>query len=77
MVTLSGLPSLGNIHEILGVVTGFLILVTLVLGYSIRRITHAKNTVRQGHRWLGRVVICLMALTMILGIFFLSLLLGR
>jgi heme A synthase len=77
MVTLSGFPSLGNIHEILGVATGLLILVTLVLGYSIRRITRAKNTVRQGHRWLGRIVICLMTLTIILGVYFLSLLLGR
>ena len=77
MVALSGLPSLVNIHEILGAATGLLILVTLVLGYSFQRITHAKNTVRQGHRWLGRIVICLMALTMIFGIYFLSLLLER
>ena len=77
MVTRSGLPSLRNIHEILGAVTGPLILAALLLGYSIRRLTRAKNTVRQGHRWLGRIVICLMALTMILGIYFLSLILGR
>jgi len=77
MVTLSGFPSLRNVHEILGAVTGFLIVAALLMGYSIRRLTRAKKTVRQGHRRLGWIVICLMALTMILGIYFLSLILGR
>ena len=75
MVWLSGLPALKNSHEILGVVTGSLVIVTLLLGYSIRRV-HRKKPVRAGHRWMGRLVIVLMALTMVLGLIVLSLLLG-
>ena len=36
MVTLSGLPQLRNIHEILGGITGILVITTIVLGYSIK-----------------------------------------
>jgi len=77
MVTLSGFPSLRNIHEILGAATGILIIAALVLGYSVRKVHTAKNAVRQGHRWIGRFVLCLMLVTILLGIYFLSLLLGR
>ena len=75
MVSLSGLPHLRNSHEVLGVVTGILVVVTLVLGYSIRRVQR-KAPVRAAHRWMGRLIIVLMALTMLLGAFVLSLLLG-
>jgi len=77
MVWLSGLPPLRNIHEILGVITVLLVVITLVVGYSIRRTTTAKTAVRTGHRWLGRITIGLMVVTLLLGLFFLSLLLGR
>ncbi|HVP96377.1 hypothetical protein [Methanoregula sp.] len=77
MVALSGFPPLRNIHEILGVTTGLLVVLTLVVGYSIRRVKTAKGGVRTGHRWLGRIAICLMVVTIIFGIYFLSLLLGR
>jgi uncharacterized membrane protein YozB (DUF420 family) len=77
MVALSGFPPLKNIHELLGAVTVLLVVIALVLGYSIRRVQSAKNIVRESHRWLGRIVLCLMVVTIFLGIFFLSLLLGR
>jgi hypothetical protein len=77
MVTLSGLPSFRNIHEVFGIITGFLVIIALVLGYSVRRVHTTKNVVRTSHRWLGRITIALMAVTIILGIFFLSLILRR
>jgi len=78
MVARSGLPHLQNTHEILGVTTVLLVITTIALGYSIKRvITAAKKIVRPGHRWLGRIVIVLMAITIIFGIFMLSLILGR
>ncbi len=77
MVTLSGFPPLRNIHEILGVTTVFLVIIALVLGYSVRRVHTAKTVVRISHRWLGRIVIGLMAVTIVLGIYFLSLILRR
>jgi len=77
MVTLSGLPSFRNIHEIFGVITGLMVIITLVLGYSVRWVHTAKNVVRTSHRWLGRITIALMAVTIVLGIFFLSLILRR
>jgi cytochrome b561 len=77
MVELSGLPPLRNIHEIFGVTTVFLVIITLALGYSIRRVQTAKNSVRTSHRWLGRITIALMAVTIVLGIYFLSLILRR
>jgi hypothetical protein len=77
MVILSGFPPLKNIHEILGAATVLLVIITLALGYSIRKVHTTKNTARLGHRWLGRIVLGLLVVTIILGIFFLSLLLGR
>jgi len=77
MVTLSGLPSFRNIHEIFGIVTGILVIIALLLGYSVRRVHTAKTVVRTSHRWLGRITIALMAVTIVLGIFFLSLILRR
>ena len=77
MVTLSGLPSLRNIHEVFGVITGLLLIIALVLGYSVRRVHTAKNVVRTSHRWVGRITIALMAVTIVLGVFFLSLIFRR
>jgi uncharacterized membrane protein YozB (DUF420 family) len=76
MVLLSGFPPVRNIHEILGVITGLLVVLTLVLGYSIRRTKKAKTAVRTAHRWLGRITIGLLVITILLGIVFLSILLG-
>jgi hypothetical protein len=77
MVTLSGLPSLRNIHEVFGIITGLLVIIALVLGYSVRRVHTAKNVVRTSHRWVGRITIALMAVTIVLGLYFLSLILRR
>ena len=77
MVTLSGFPPLRNIHEILGVTTVFLVIIALALGSAYRRVHTAKTVVRISHRWLGRIVIGLMAVTIVLGIYFLSLILRR
>jgi len=75
MVALSGFPHLKNIHEILGVATGVMVIATLSLGYSIKRVNTQKNTVRFTHRWMGRTVLCLMIVTIAFGLFFLSLIL--
>jgi hypothetical protein len=77
MVMLSGFPQLHNIHELLGVTTGILAITAIILGYSIKRATESKKIVRQSHRWLGRIVICLIIITILFGIFFLLPLLGR
>ena len=77
MVMLSGFPQVHNIHEMLGITTGILVISTIILGYSIKRVIVSKKIVRQSHRWLGRIVICLMILTIIFGIIFLLPLLGR
>ena len=77
MVTVSGLPHLRNIHEILGVATGILVILTIIVGYSIRRVNRSKNVIRMSHRWLGRISIVLMVVNIILGILFLSVILGR
>jgi uncharacterized membrane protein YozB (DUF420 family) len=77
MVMLSGLPPLRNIHEIFGIVTGILVIIALLLGYSVRRVHTTKTVVRTSHRWLGRITIALMAVTIVLGIIFLSLILRR
>jgi Eukaryotic cytochrome b561 len=77
MVTLSGVPHLRNIHEITGVVTLSLIIITVIIGYFIRRVTKSKNTIRTGHRWLGRLSIALVIINILLGLLVLSLVLGR
>jgi hypothetical protein len=77
MVAVSGFPHLRNIHEILGVTIGILLIITITLGYFIRRINKSKNAVRISHRWLGRISLALMAVNIALGLLFLSILLGR
>lgn len=72
MVALSGLPHLRNIHEIFGVTTVFLVIVTIALGISIRRAQASKNAIRASHRWLGRILAGLMVITIILGLLVLS-----
>ena len=75
MVTLSSLPHLMNIHEILGVSIGVLLILIATLGYFIKRVHASKKIVRPGHRWLGRISLALLVLNIGLGIFFLSILL--
>lgn len=77
MVMLSGFPQLHNIHEMLGITTGILVITAIILGYCIKRATISKKIVQQSHRWLGRIVICLMIITIVFGIIFLLPLLGR
>jgi uncharacterized membrane protein YozB (DUF420 family) len=77
MVALSGFPHLRNIHEILGVTLGALVVITLLIGWSIRRVTTAKTGIRTSHRWLGRIVIGLMVINILLGLLFLSIILRR
>ena len=77
MVALSGLPHLRTIHEILGVAIGTLVIITLIIGYCIKRINTSKNAVRMSHRWLGRILIVLIGINIILGLLFLSAILGR
>ncbi len=77
MVTLSGFPHLRNIHEILGVAIGTLVIITLIIGYCIKRVNTSKNVVRMSHRWLGRILIVLIGINIILGLLFLSAILGR
>ncbi len=72
MVALSGLPHLRNIHEIAGVAIGILLIVTVTIGYCIKRVRTSKNVIRTGHRWLGRSLIVLMVINILLGLFFLS-----
>jgi hypothetical protein len=76
MVALSGFPHLRNAHELLGVTAGSLVIVTVIIGYFIRR-ARKKDAVRTGHRWLGRISIALVVVNIALGLFFLSLVLGR
>jgi len=77
MVTLSGVPHLRNLHEITGVVTLSMIIITVIIGYFIKRVKTSKNTIRTGHRWLGRLSIALVVINIILGLLVLSLVLGR
>jgi hypothetical protein len=76
MVTLSGFPHLRNGHEILGAAIAILVVVTALIGYLIRRALN-KNPVRTGHRWLGRISLALVIINIGLGLYFLSLVLGR
>jgi uncharacterized membrane protein YozB (DUF420 family) len=77
MVAISGFPPLRNIHEIFGVITGLLVIVAIALGLCIKRAKESKNSIRVSHRWLGRITIGLMVLTIILGFLFLSIFLRR
>ena len=77
MVALSGLPHLRNIHEILGVIIGILLIITIPLGYSIKPAHTSKKAIRVSHRWLGRISLVLMVINILLGILFLSIILRR
>jgi hypothetical protein len=77
MVALSGFPQLFNIHEKLGVAIAALVIMTIIIGYSIRRVKRSKTAIRFSHRWLGRIIIALMVINIILGIYYLSRILGR
>jgi hypothetical protein len=77
MVALSGFPHLRNIHEILGAIIGTLVIITLIIGYSIKRVNTSKNVVRKSHRWLGRILIILIGINILLGLVFLAAILGR
>lgn len=77
MVALSGFPPLRNIHEIFGVTTGLLVIVAIALGICIKRAKKSKNTIRVSHRWLGRITLGLMVITIILGLLILTTLLQR
>ena len=77
MVTLSGLPHFRNIHEILGVAIGILIIITIIVGYFIKRITKSKTEIRTSHRWLGRISIALILINIVLGLLTLSMILRR
>jgi hypothetical protein len=77
MVTLSGLPHFRNIHEIVGGVIGILLIITITLGYFIKRANKSKKIVRISHRWLGRISIALLVINVGLGILFLSIILQR
>ncbi len=75
MVALSGLPHLRNIHEILGMTIGILVIITIPLGYFIKRANESKKVIRMSHRWLGRIIVGLMGINILLGLLFLSILL--
>ena len=77
MVALSGFSHLRNLHEILGGVIVVLILITIAVGYLIRRVDASKNTIRTGHRWLGRISLTLVAVNIVLGLMVLALVLRR
>jgi hypothetical protein len=77
MVMLSGVPHLRNIHEITGVATVTLVVITVIIGYFIKRVNTLKNAIRTGHRWLGRISIALVVLNILLGLLVLSLVLSR
>lgn len=77
MVALSGLPHLRTTHEILGVAIGALVIITIIIGYCIKRVTTLKKSVRMSHRWLGRILIALIVINSILGIQFLYAILNR
>jgi|SRR5208337_335616 len=77
MVTLSGFPQLFNIHEKLGVAIGALVIIAIIIGYFIKRVKRSKTAIRFSHRWLGGIIIALMVINIILGIYYLSRILGR
>jgi hypothetical protein len=77
MVTLSGLPHLRNTHELAGVAAGILVIITITIGYLIKRINKSKNVIRISHRWLGRISIVLVAINIVLGLLLLSVILRR
>ena len=77
MVTLSGLPHLRNIHEMLGAIVVIILIITMTLGYFIKRASKSKNVVRISHRWLGRISLILIAINIALGFLFLSMILRR
>jgi heme A synthase len=77
MVTLSGLPHLRNTHELAGVAAGVLVIITITIGYLIKRINKSKNVIRMSHRWLGRISIVLVAINIVLGLLLLSVILRR
>jgi hypothetical protein len=77
MVTLSGLPHLRNIHELMGVAVGTMVIITITIGYFIKRINKSKNVIRMSHRWLGRISIVLVAINSVLGLLILSVILNR
>ncbi len=71
MVALSGIPPLRNIHEILGMIVGILIVIAILLGYFIKRANESKNVIRMSHRWVGRIILALLVINTILGFFYL------
>lgn len=77
MVSLSGLPHLRNLHELLGVAIGILISMTITIGYFIKRANRSKTIIRMSHRWLGRISIVLIAINIVLGLLILSVILQR
>jgi hypothetical protein len=77
MVALSGLPHLSNIHEIVGIIIGILVIITIPLGYFIKRANKSKKVIRMSHRWLGRIIFTLLVINIGLGLFFLSIVLRR
>jgi heme A synthase len=77
MVTLSGLPNFHNIHEISGGIIGILLVITIILGYSIKRANTAKKVISTIHRLLGRISLVLIVINIFLGLLFLSIILRR
>jgi len=71
MVALSGIPPLRNIHEILGMIVGILIVIAILLGYFIKHANESKNVIRMSHRWVGRIILALLVINIILGFFYL------
>ena len=77
MVSLSGAPHLRYAHDILGAVTIFLILCTLLLGCLMNRKLKGKKGIRSVHRWLGRFSIVLVAVNIVLGISMMTMVLAQ
>ncbi len=60
-----GYPHLASTHAIGGLVTGFIALITLVLGYLI---INGNKNVKPYHKWSGRLTLILVAITIIFGV---------
>ena len=77
MVALSGLVHLRNIHEVSGAIIGILLIITITLGYCVKRVRDSKNAMKVSHRWLGRISIVLLVINIGFGLWFLSIILHR
>jgi len=77
MITISGAPHLRYTHDLLGIITIILILVTLLLGYLMTGLLRGREERRTTHRWQGGISIVLIGVNIVLGISMMTMVLAQ